>query len=272
MTPDERTDSVEIAGRRFAWRALGSGPPLLLVNGYGGTAADWDPGFVGELADGFEVLCPDNRGMDRSELGEPAEVTIDAMATDLVAMMDSRGIERAPVVGWSMGGFVAQALARLVPERVASLVLLSTDPGGPGAIPAEAETWARLVDHSGTPREQATRTIELLFPPEVAAVVDCDFGEVVAQARAALSGAALSAQEAAMRAWHSREQPPPPEQCPQVLAACGAEDVVIPPANTELLARLWPDARAQTFAGGGHAFMAQQPAPLADLIKSFVRG
>jgi hypothetical protein len=72
------------------------------------------------------------------------------------------------------------------------------------------EAWARLTDHSGTPREQATRLISLLFPPELAEEIDRQFGAIVAEARAGLSPAALAAQETAMEAWQSRRRDPAP--------------------------------------------------------------
>lgn len=268
---EEREGKVAVGGRRLAWRSLGDGPPLLLVNGYAATAADWDPSFLTALAAAFEVICPDNRGVGGSDAGEPAEpLTVDSMAADLEALLDARGIDRVPVVGWSMGGFVAQRLAVRSPGRVPALVLLSTDPGGATAVPADRATWERLTDHSGTPREQASRLIALLFPPPLAATVDAQFGDAVAAARAALPEATLAGQEAAMDAWHAADQPPPPEPLPRVLAVAGDRDAVIPPANLEALAARWPGCRTERFAGGGHAFMAQEPQRLADLIESFV--
>ena len=154
-----------------------------------------------ELSRGAYVVCPDNRGMGESPpVG--AEVTVRAMATDVIELMDTLGIERADVIGWSMGGFIAQEVAAAAPDRVDRLVLLSTDYGGPGAVRADPATWARLIDHGGTPRQQATRMLSLLFPAEVAGAIDAEFGELVAQARAALSPTALDAQERAIDRWH----------------------------------------------------------------------
>ena len=62
-----------------------------------------------------------------------------------------------------MGGFIAQTLAATAPARVSRLVLLSTDHGGPRALRAEARVWEQLTDHGGSPREQASRLISLLF-------------------------------------------------------------------------------------------------------------
>ncbi|CAN5432913.1 alpha/beta hydrolase [soil metagenome] len=273
MGASENSGSIAIAGRRLAWRSLGEGPPLILINGYAATVAEWDLGFLTELASGHQVLCPENRGMGRSELGDPAELAIDTMASDVLELLDRRSIESAPVIGWSMGGFIAQRIATTASERVESLVLLASDPGGPAAVEAEPGTWAALTDHSGTPREQASRLIELLFPQPLAREIDRDFGDVVAAARAALSVPALNGQEAAIRGWHADAPPGPAENAPPpVLVAHGTADVVIPPSNAARVAELWPGARVEMFEGGGHAFMAQEPVRLAKSIESFVSG
>jgi pimeloyl-ACP methyl ester carboxylesterase len=237
------------------------GPPLLLINGYAATKDDWDPRFVGALAEGFEVVHPEMANAP----------TVAAMADDVVRLLDRLGIERAAVAGWSMGGMVAQELAARFPERVSALVLLATDGGGPDAVRCTDTVDRALRDRSGTPREQASRLIALLFPPDVAAVIDAQFGDVVADARARLSPAVLDAQEAAMDAWH-RE--PGGERLAAIrapaLIAVGTEDMVIPPANGELLRGGLRDAWLAPFAGGGHAFMAQEPQRLARLIGAFL--
>jgi pimeloyl-ACP methyl ester carboxylesterase len=244
-----------------------SEPPLLLVNGYAATKDDWAPGFLAALERSHRVIRPDNRGVGAAELGAP-ELTIDLMAADLERLLDREGIERLPVVGWSMGGFVAQRLALRASARVSSLVLIATDPGGPGVVPPSPEAWARLVDHSGTPREQASRLIALLFPPELAGEIDRQLGELVAEARAGLSPATLSAQEAAMEAWHREAQAAPDASAPATLVLHGTEDVVIPAANANALGARWPGARVELFEGCAHAVMAQEPAAVAAAIRA----
>jgi len=246
---------------------------MLLITGYSGAAAGWDPEFLAALGRSFEVICPDNRGMGDSQLGKLDEpLTIDAMAADVEALLDALEIDRLPVAGWSMGGFIAQALAARAPDRVEALVLLGTNPGGATSVPADPDAMARLTDHSGTPREQATRLIELLFPPAVAAEMDRSAGDLVAEARAELTPAALRAQQQALNTWTGVDAPRPGDGPPlPVLAACGTEDAVINPENTSRLAARWDNCRVERFERCGHAFMAQEPGRLAELITSFLR-
>lgn len=259
---------MSIAGRRFAWRALGAGPPLLLAQGYAGSADDWPPDFLAALGRRFALIAPDNRGTGDSELGDPAELTIEAMAADLEALLDELAIDRVALLGFSMGGFIAQALAARAPERVESLALFSTDAGGPEAIRARPDDWDRLVDPSGTPRERASRTFSVIFPPDVAPRFDREFGEIEAAALAALDPATLAAQERAMARWWATPPAADPPAIAPPLIGHGSEDVVIPPGNAELLAARFPGARIERFAGAGHAFPAQRPEDAAEAVVS----
>jgi 3-oxoadipate enol-lactonase len=261
--------AMEWNGRRLAWREVGEGPPLLLLQGYSGTAADWDPTFLGELAATHRVVCPDPRGMGESSFGDPAEpLTVASMADDALAVLDAVGAATALVVGWSMGGFVAQAVTCSAPTRVRGLALVSTDAGGPGAVRAAPSDWARLVDTTGTPRQQATRLLGLLFPDPLASQIDAELGDVVARARAALDHSVLRAQEAAIHAWHVSSPSPLPAGVPPVVAVAGSADVVIPAANLPLLGTRWPRCRTEVVEGAGHAVMAQEPARVASLVRS----
>ncbi len=267
----ERLDAIDIDGRKLTWRSVGRGPPLVLLNGYSASAQDWDPTLLGELAGAFEVLCLDHRGIGESELGDADDVTIDAMAQDVERLLDARGIEHAPIAGWSMGGFVGQRLAVRSPARVEALVLMGTDPGGSTAVRASPEAWAELIDHSGTPRERASRLIPLLFPPALVPAIDAAFGDLIAEAQAKLSQPALRAQERAMAQWHERAQDSPdPATGPRTLVLSGSEDVVIPPQNCDSLAAIWSPCEVEVFAGGGHAFFALEPQRVAARVRTFL--
>ncbi|OJU85300.1 MAG: hypothetical protein BGO11_17345 [Solirubrobacterales bacterium 70-9] len=261
--------TVEVRpGRTIAWTAVGDGPPLLLVNGYAATGADWDPAFLGLLAARHRVVCPDNAGLGNSELVEPEVVGgAEGMAADMEALLDALGIERTAAAGWSMGGFVVQSLARSAPGRVTALGLISTHTGGPDCVNGEPRVARELVDHSGTPREQATRLISLLFPPEVAPEADERFGEIVAAARAVLPERILFMQEEALGSWHGRPDPLPVLEPPVPAAIVhGSVDTVVPPGNAEVLAGVYPRATVTIVDGCAHAPMAQEPGIVAEAV------
>jgi pimeloyl-ACP methyl ester carboxylesterase len=268
--PNESFEKLQVDGAQIAYRRIGNGRPLAVLNGFAATSADWDPSFIDALASSNELILVDNRGIGFStDNGRPFDV--EQLADDAARVIEVLGIERTNLLGWSMGGFIAQTLALQHPSRINKLVLLSTDPGGADAALAPAEVWSQLTDMSGTPYEQARRLLSLLFPRDVAESIYREFGDIVAAARAQLSTNLVDRQVAAMDAWHRvgianrlRELNVP------VLVATGAADIVIPPSNALRLVNAVPGAWLAQFNGGGHAFMAQYPRQLADLINSFL--
>jgi 3-oxoadipate enol-lactonase len=218
------------------------------------------------------VICPDNAGLGRSALAAGEEVGgVAGMTAHMLALLDALEIERAVVAGWSMGGFVAQSLVREAPERVAALALISTHIGGPEALDAEPEAWRRLIDHTGTPREQATRLISLLFPLDRAADADVRFGDLVAAARAQLPERVLFMQEEALVAWHGRPTALEPiaSGTPTVVLH-GGLDTVVPPGNANVVARVHPEATVRIFEGCAHAPIGQEPEAVAEAILAVV--
>ncbi len=262
--------TIAVDGGQIAYRRIGSGQPLLLLNGFAATIADWDPSFIDRLASSRELILLDNRGIGGSkDDGQPFDIA--SLAENAAHVIKALGFKRTSVLGWSMGGFIAQALAAKCPEHVDKLILLSTDSGGPDTVLASTSVWSLLVDTSGTPHEQARRLLFLLFPGDVAESFYRQFGDIVAAARAQLSPDLLRRQAAAMDAWHregaasqSREIHIP------VLIATGAEDIVIPPSNGLKLVNSIPGAWLAQFPRAGHAFMAQYPRALAELINCFL--
>jgi 2-succinyl-6-hydroxy-2,4-cyclohexadiene-1-carboxylate synthase len=119
----------------------GVGPPLLLLHGFTGCAHAWD-GVRSELRQHAQLIVPDLVGHGQSP--SPADVaayTLDACARDLVELLDSLDIERAHVLGYSMGGRLALHLAVSAPERIQSLLLESASPG----IEDDGERAARVA-------------------------------------------------------------------------------------------------------------------------------
>jgi pimeloyl-ACP methyl ester carboxylesterase len=266
----ESLATIPIDGAKIAYRRIGNGRPLVVLNGFAATSADWDPSFIDVLASSNELILLDNRGIGSStDNGRPFDIA--QLADDAAQVIEILDVERPSVLGWSMGGFIAQRLALQPPGRINKLILLSTDPGGANADLASADVWSKLIDMSGTPHEQARRLLSLVFPGAIAESIYREFGDIVAAARAQLSTDLVNRQVAAMDAWHStvvgnrlREMNLP------VLIATGTDDIVIPPSNALKLVNAIPGAWLAQFNGGGHAFMYQYPRPLADLVNNFL--
>ena len=268
--PPESFKTVAVDGANIVCRRIGKGRPLLVFNGFGATSSDWGPCFIDRLASSNELILLNNRGIGGST-DDGRSFDIAKLADDAARVIEILGIKPASVMGWSMGGFIAQAFAVEYADRVDKLVLLSSDPGGIEADLGSPDVWSQLLDTSGTPNEQARRLLFLLFPIDVAESFYRQFGDIVAAARAQVSVELLNRQAAAIDTWRRdgltsqlRDISVP------VLIATGTEDIVIPASNALKLVNAIPGAWLAQFPHGGHAFIAQYPQALADLIKNFL--
>src|SRR6266516_2347679 len=127
--PNESFEKLQVAGAQIGYRRIGYGRPLVVLNGFAATSADWDPSFIDRLASANELILLDNRGIGAStDNGAPFD--IDQLATDTARVIEALEFERVSVLRRSMGGFIAQTLALQHPAWIDKLILLSTDPGG----------------------------------------------------------------------------------------------------------------------------------------------
>ena len=227
--------------------------------GYGWTMEGWDPRLVHALARYHRVVMFDNSGVGRTQPHlEP--LTIDAMADQTSVLIGTLGLGRPDVLGWSMGGMIAQALAVLHPIQVRRLILCATYPGtGAAVLPSQAAIQA---GHD--------------FPANQVKAYDA-FKAAIAEYPAArpASAATKSAQAGAVTEWwdgtdaagHKIARIAVP-----TLIADGTADQLDPVANDHTLARLIPNARLVFYPDAGHAFLFQDGTPFASLIESFLTG
>jgi len=253
-------------GARIAYEEHGEGAPLLLIHGLGYGRWGWGP-VLAPLAERYRVLAFDNRGIGASSVPD-GPYSARTMAEDAVAVLEAAGVGRAHVVGTSLGGMVAQALAADFPERVDRLVLACTTPGGPHAVPFP-EATRRLLEQAQSlePLVALRRFVEnALAPDPPEALVD----EIVALRVAhPPDPAGWQAQAAAAASFDGWERLP--EIAAPTLVLHGDLDQVVDPGNAPLLARRIPDARLETFPGCGHLFFWERPARVAAVVGEFLR-
>src|ERR1700740_1465516 len=100
----ESLTTVAVDGAQIAYRRVGHGLPLLVLNGFAATSADWDPSFLDRLASSNELILVDHRGIGNStDDGKPFNIA--QLADDAAQLIEALGFERTSVLGWSMGGF-----------------------------------------------------------------------------------------------------------------------------------------------------------------------
>jgi 3-oxoadipate enol-lactonase len=237
---------------RIGWERHGSGAPLLLIHGLGYARWGWEP-VLPRLAERLDVILFDNRGIGESD-SPPGPYTAREMAEDAVQVLDEAGVERAHVVGTSLGGMVAQELALAHPERVDRLVLACTTPGGPKAHPMPQQTVA-LMAEAGTlePAVALRRFVENALAPKTVTAQS-----PVAWAAQAAAGMTFDAYDrlGGLRA--------------PTLVQHGGEDAVVDPRNGDLLAELVPAARLDPFPGTGHLFFWEEPERFVTSLTAFL--
>ena len=156
---------VTVDGVSLAYEVRGSGPPLVLIMGYRLNSSAWPVEFVEGLAEQFTVVLFDNRGTGLSD--KPTSgYALSNMAEDVIGLMGHLGITQSNVLGYSMGGAIAQELVCRHPERVSSLVLFATLCGGPRAAYAGPTTMRVMHNlERMTPEEAARRIWAVTYEP-----------------------------------------------------------------------------------------------------------
>ena len=243
---------------RLYWESVGSGAPVLLINGLGLSGGAWWR-TVDALAPTMRVITFDHRGLGKSESLSFAYTT-EAMADDTISILDDLSIDRIHVYGFSLGGMVAQQVALRHPDRVRALVLGGTHSGGRRASYPESEVlaffrrrarmsseeaaWASVPYNYG-PRARAERTD--LIAEDIERRLRNPFNERVY--RAQLLAASLH------NCFGRLERIRAP-----TLVVHGARDRVIPVANAYMTAERVPDAELRILDHAGHLYPTEEPA------------
>ena len=234
-----------------------SGPRLLFFNGTGGDLRAEPSVFTWPIADGFDLLAFDQRGLGRSAK-PPGPYTMADYAHDALDLLDHVGWDTCRVIGISFGGMVAQELAVSAPERVERLVLCCTSSGGAGEPSYPLHELQDLP-----PAERAARSLELSNDrfdrawqarhPEIVELY-LSRGHHGAGDPDAARGARLQLEA---RATHDVYHRLPRVTAP-TLVCSGRGDGIAPPSNGQAIAAQIPGARFELF-DGGHLFFALDP-------------
>jgi pimeloyl-ACP methyl ester carboxylesterase len=265
--PEEGVNTIEVNGITLAYREIGSGYPLLLINGFASTMDTWNPPLLAALAAHFQVIIFDNRGTGYSSASdEPFSIPV--FADDTLALMDELKISRAHVLGLSMGASIAQELVLKKPEVVDRLILVAGTFGGDTAEQMRQETWETLADKSGSPLDLANRMFSVLFPGDWLATHDP--WQYCPEVHETTSEENAARQAQAFTGWPGSYDRLPGIQCP-VLVITGTEDVIIPAKNAALLAKRIPGARLVRIPGAGHGLQYQCPERFTRAITDFLQ-
>jgi pimeloyl-ACP methyl ester carboxylesterase len=255
---------IEANGVELCTESFGrpADPPILLIMGIGGSMLWWEEGFCRLLAEGRRlVIRYDHRDTGRSVTYEPGrpEYTGADLIADAVGILDAHGLAAAHVVGVSAGGAFAQLLALAYPDRVLSLVLISTSPAAPGerGLPPPTERYRRFLASATVDWSDEGSVVEYLV----------DYARVLAGGARPFDDAATlelvrrdveRARNVAASENHGKvpegevSRRPLSSIAVPTLVIHGTEDPMFPLAHGEALAREIPGARLLTLEGAGH--------------------
>ena len=253
---------------RIAYDVRGHGRPLVLVQGVGVGRWGWQP-VADRLARRFQVITIDNRGIGASD-SPPGPLSTRSMAQDVLAVLDHAGIQRASVLGTSLGGMIAQELALAHPERVDRLVLVATLPGGPRSRPMPlGTTYLFAVAPFLTDKARLRQFVNNALGPSTLRRRP-EIARRLAAAKFAhpQSEPAWRAQVAAGMLFNPLGRQRHITQ--PTLVVQGSADQVVDPSNADVLADLLPDARVELFDGAGHLLYWEQPRLFARMVAGFL--
>lgn len=258
---------LDIPEGRMAYQSSGKGEPLIMCIGYSANMDLWDPRLIDLLKKHYRLITFDYRGMGYSSNTDTA-FSIRTLADDLELLREHLGLEKVHVMGWSMGGYVAQTYAVHYPERIHKLILHATDFGGTSTLDPAQEVIDILSDTLSTPAQM----IGLMFPAGWLASQQ-DPGRLFQHAKSPLNGYTITLQDLAVSKWlspgggtagrlHTLQMP--------VLVITGDADAVVPYQNSVILADSLINSSLLLINDGGHGLMYQYPELLAGYLLNFL--
>jgi pimeloyl-ACP methyl ester carboxylesterase len=271
--------SVEIEGATLVYRRFGDraadAPPLLCLQHFRGNLDNWDPALVDRLATDREVILLANRGVGASTGAVPDNV--EDMTRDVLRFVDALELREIDVLGFSLGGYVAQELALVRPRLLRRIVFAGTAPRGAPRI----HRWSDDVYALATPDVPNPAGFLRLFftgSQESRAKGVAYFERISARTTDRDEPTDLAARDAQLEAI-TRWGIPDASQLARlaaitqpVLVANGDNDTMMITENSHLLAQHLPNSQLRIYPDSGHGFLDQYPELFADHVRAFLNG
>lgn len=275
-TPNQHVEAAD--GVTYRYRRFGtpneSNLPLVALCHFRAVLDNWDPVLVDTLAAEREVILVDLAGVGGSTGTTPN--SIEEMAYNAFAFLDAIELDRYDLLGFSIGGFVAQEMALFRPWQIRRLVLAGTAPRGGRNI--HLYTGGPIRDAAFSTDHNPERLLTLFFEKSASSQAKGReflerLGQRTAERDSPSSFATRNAQLTAISAWGVRDdsrlqrltnikQP--------VLVANGDNDEMVPTENTYLLAEHLPNAKLSIYPDAGHGFLFQYPVEFGTEVNTFL--
>ena len=270
---DAPTRRVDAAGATFVYRRLGpaTGVPVILLNHWGAVLDNFDPRIVDGLAPTRPVIAVNYRGVGAS--GGKAPLTVAEMADDAIAVIRALGFDKVDLIGFSLGGFVAQDIVRKEPDLIRKVILAGTGPaGGEGIERVGPVSWPLVIKGMLTFRDPK---YYLFFTSAAnSRRAAKDFLERLKERKAdrdkPVSLTAFLRQLKAIKAWGKQAPQDLSVILKPILVANGDQDIMVPSSNSIDLARRLPNAELVLYEDAGHGGIFQYHETFVKKVLAFL--
>lgn len=250
------TQTLTAGDVTFAYRELGrhhGGTPVVMLTHLAAVLDNWDPRIVDGLAARHHVIAFDNRGIGASS-GSPSS-SMEEMAADAITFIKAKGLQKVDLLGFSLGGMVAQEVVLKDPQRIRRMVLAGTGPAGGEGISAVAGVTFRDIARGFFTGQDAKQFLFFTRTPagiEAGKAFLARLKERTEDRDADISVGAFLAQLKALRVWGQKAPADLSVVRQPVLVVNGDQDRMVPTVNTHDLARRLPDSELIIYPDAGH--------------------
>jgi pimeloyl-ACP methyl ester carboxylesterase len=258
---------VRVGDIDVAYKIFGKGEPLLLISGFWMTMNGWDPVVLDRLSLNHTIIIFDNRGIGNTSIGSKTP-SIQQFANDTAGMLNALGIKKpVDVLGYSMGGYIAQELALLHPEKIKHLIIYASSCGGRESLPPQVNKEVGMSITSGNASAEILGST--LFPKKwIESHIDF-ISNNLAEDMAKVSKESLQHHYTAISNWSGTCNKIPGITKPTLIIT-GTKDITSPPINSLLLTEKIPGAWLVQMEGGGHGVIYQYPEKFSKIIEAFL--
>jgi pimeloyl-ACP methyl ester carboxylesterase len=255
------TKTVEVEGTAFAYREVGptTGVPVVFLHHFTAVLDDWDPAVVDGIAAERRVILVDLRGVGASSGTTPDSV--EAMASDAIAFLQALGLSTVDLLGYSLGGAVAQVMVQQRPDLVRRVILAGTAPAGDQGPAATGAALQAALENAGAQGKHPKHF--LFFSPTATSQAAADaflarLDERTGDRDTPVTNETIGAQLTALAKWEQGSSPAGLMDVDKpVLVVNGDDDTMLPTISSFHLAQLLPDVQLSIYPDSGHGGIFQ---------------
>jgi pimeloyl-ACP methyl ester carboxylesterase len=273
---------VHVEDIDIAYKMLGKGDPILLVSGSSSDMNAWEPSTLRNLSSNHTVIVFDNRGVGNTTTGTKP-FSIQQLANDTAGLLDALKIQKADVLGYSLGSFVAQQLTVMHPEKVNRLILVAASCGGKEGIsqsPQLVNFFSEMVNKSINDIPITPQEVKMLLSiPMGSAWMELhpNFLEAIPEAKdlfAGISSNTIKQQNDISQNWMATNWSGICDELTKIsnptLIITGTHDNNVPTANSLIIAGKIPGAWLVQIKDAGHALFVQYPDKVNRVLQTFL--